>query len=83
MQMKDFSAHGFLRVAAATPQVSIGDPHSNAENMLSQIKLLAEQQVAVAVLPELSLSGYSAEDLFFTDKLLLSLIHISEPTRPY
>ena len=69
MQMKDFSAHGFLRVAAVTPQVSIGDPHSNAENMLSQIKLLAEHQVELSFFPELSLSGYTAEDLFFNDKL--------------
>ena len=36
--------------------------------MLSQINQL-EQQIG-AVFPELGLSGYSAEDLFFTDKLL-------------
>ena len=70
MQSKDFSAHGFLRVAAVTPEVSIGDPLTNVRAMLSQINQLTEQQIAVAVFPELGLSGYSAEDLFFTDKLL-------------
>lgn len=70
MQSTDFSADGFLRVAAVTPEVSIGDPLANAHTMLSQLDELAAQQVAVVVFPELCLSGYSAEDLFFTDKLL-------------
>lgn len=70
MQSKDFSAHGFLRVAAVTPEVSIGDPLTNACRISSHLQTLAQQQVAIAVFPELCLSGYSAEDLFFTDKLL-------------
>ncbi len=70
MHSPDFNAHGFLRVAASTPIVSIADPMANAGAILAQLKDLTEQHVAVAVFPELCLSGYSAEDLFFTEKLL-------------
>ena len=59
-----------LRVAAATPVVSIADPLANAAAILTELQNLAEQNVAVAVFPELCLSGYSAEDLFFTENLL-------------
>lgn len=70
MQSPDFNTHGFLRVAAATPVVSIADPMTNAEAILVELQDLSEQNVAVAVFPELCLSGYSAEDLFFTENLL-------------
>lgn len=70
MHSPDFNAHGFLRVAASTPVVSIADPMANAGAILAQLEDLTEQHVAVAVFPELCLSGYSAEDLFFTEKLL-------------
>ena len=43
---------------------------ANAGAILAQLEDLTEQHVAVAVFPELCLSGYSAEDLFFTEKLL-------------
>ena len=70
MHSPDFSTHGFLRVAAATPVVSIADPMANAEAILIELQNLAQQHVAIAVFPELCLSGYSAEDLFFTENLL-------------
>ena len=70
MHSPDFSTHGFLRVAAATPVVSIADPMANAEAILIELQDLAQQHVAIAVFPELCLSGYSAEDLFFTENLL-------------
>ena len=70
MHSPDFNAHGFLRVAASTPVVSIADPMANADAILAQLEDLTTQHVAVAVFPELCLSAYTAEDLFFTEKLL-------------
>ena len=70
MHSPNFSDHGFLRVAANTPKVSIADPMANAAAIMAQLKDLAAQRVSVAVFPELCLSGYSAEDLLFTEKLL-------------
>ncbi len=66
----DFSALGFIRVAAATPKLTIGDPIANAEEILGQTRALAQEHVSLGVFPELCLSGYSAEDLFFSDALL-------------
>ncbi|WP_154616306.1 NAD(+) synthase [Nocardioides marmotae] len=63
-------AHGFARVAACTMPVALGDPAANARSVIVQARECAEEGVAVAVFPELCLSGYSAEDLFLQDVLL-------------
>jgi NAD+ synthase (glutamine-hydrolysing) len=63
-------AHGFARVAACTMPVTIADPAANARAILEQARGLHEDGVAVAVFPELSLTGYSVEDLFLQDRLL-------------
>ena len=43
----------------------IGDAIANAKSILEQANDLAAEGVALAVFPELCLTGYSAEDLFF------------------
>ncbi|GGO74776.1 NAD(+) synthase [Nocardioides deserti] len=63
-------AHGFARVAACTMPIALGDPAANARTVLEQARECSEEGVAVAVFPELCLSGYSAEDLFLQDVLL-------------
>lgn len=70
----DFSSLGFIKVAAATPQVVIGDPQANVHQILQLIDEMTAEHITVGVFPELSLSGYSAEDLFFTDNLLHSCV---------
>jgi NAD+ synthase (glutamine-hydrolysing) len=62
--------HGFVRVAAAVPQVRIGDCAFNAERIVGLMKRAEEQGVAVLVFPELSLTGYTCGDLFHQPKLL-------------
>jgi len=62
--------HGFLRVAAATPVVRVGDPASNAERTLDLLRRAADDAVAVAVFPELGLTGYTCGDLFGQPVLL-------------
>jgi len=61
---------GFARVAACTVPVSIADPATNAARILEQVRACHDDGVAVALFPELSLSGYSIEDLFLQDVLL-------------
>ncbi len=63
-------AHGFARVAACTVPVALADPASNAATVLAEARACHEEAVAVAVFPELCLSGYSADDLFLQDPLL-------------
>jgi NAD+ synthase (glutamine-hydrolysing) len=62
--------HGFVRVAACTPVVRIADPQFNVRQTLELARLADEAGSIVAVFPELGLSGYTNEDLFFQDALL-------------
>jgi len=62
--------HGFARVAACTVPVAAGDPARNAEAIVEQVRGLHEDGVAVALFPELSLSGYAIDDLLLQDVLL-------------
>ena len=62
--------HGFVRVASLSTEVQIADPTANAAAILKVAGDLQTRGVSVAVGPELCLSGYSAEDLFFSDTLL-------------
>jgi NAD+ synthase (glutamine-hydrolysing) len=63
-------AHGFARVAACTLPVSIADPVLNAESVLAEARACHDDGVAVAIFPELCLSGYAIEDLVLQDPLL-------------
>jgi NAD+ synthase (glutamine-hydrolysing) len=58
--------HGFLRVAAACPRVSVGDPEQNATFIRESLQRAAQAGAQVVVLPELSLTGYTCGDLFFS-----------------
>ncbi|MEI4273971.1 NAD(+) synthase [Klenkia sp. LSe6-5] len=63
-------SHGFARVAACTQRTALADPPANAEAVLRQARACHDEGVAVAVFPELTLSGYSIEDLLLQDPLL-------------
>ena len=63
-------AHGFARVAACTLPVAIADPAANARAVLAQAKECDDNAVAVAVFPELCLTGYAIDDLLLQDTLL-------------
>ncbi len=63
-------AHGFARVAACTLPVAIADPDANARAVLEQARACHEDGVAVAVFPELCLTGYAIDDLLLQETLL-------------
>lgn len=60
---------GYLRVAAAAPEIELADPIANAAIIGRTAQRLQRQQVALTLFPELSLTGYSCEDLFFSQAL--------------
>ena len=64
------AAHGFVRVAAATPVVHTADPVANADEHIALIAEAGEQGVDLLVFPELSLTGYAIDDLLMQDALL-------------
>jgi NAD+ synthase (glutamine-hydrolysing) len=63
-------AQGFARVAACTMPVVLADPAANARTVIDLARSCHDDGVAVAVFPELCLSGYSIEDLLLQDTLL-------------
>jgi NAD+ synthase (glutamine-hydrolysing) len=63
-------SQGFVRVAACTHHAAIGDPAANAASVLRLARECHDDWVAVAVFPELTLSGYSIEDIVLQDLLL-------------
>ena len=61
---------GFVKVAACTPQIKVADVDFNASQIIGQIGQCVEKGVKVAVFPELCITGYTCQDLFFQDALL-------------
>ena len=70
--MDFYSAYGqgFVRVAACTMHTAIADPAANAESVLRLARACHDDGVGLAVFPELTLSGYSIEDILMQDALL-------------
>ncbi|MGE2690889.1 NAD(+) synthase [Mycolicibacterium pulveris] len=70
--MDFYSAYrqGFVRVAACTHHTALADPQTNAESVLRLARACHDDNVALAVFPELTLSGYSIEDIVLQDALL-------------
>ena len=67
-------AHGFARIAACTLPVAVADPATNAARTLEQARECHDEGVAVAIFPELGLTGYAVDDQFLQDTLL-SAVH--------
>ena len=62
---------GFIKVASITPRVRVADVAFNVESCLAAIEEAAGNRGAkVVVLPELCITGYTCEDLFWQDALL-------------
>ena len=64
--MKD----GFIRVAAATPDIKVADCDYNADRIIELIRQAAAEDVSIVVFPELCVTGYTCGDLFLQKVLL-------------
>ena len=62
--------YGMIKVAAAIPGVRVADVEYNVQQMESLIAQAEGKGVEVIVFPELSLTGYSCQDLFRQQLLL-------------
>ena len=88
MDHGDFASayrHGFARVAACTVPVAEADPARNAEAVVEQVRALHDDGVALAIFPELGLSGYAIDDLMMQDVLLdavdAAIVSIAKATK--
>ncbi len=63
-------AQGFVRVAACTMPVTPVDPARNAAAVAALAQECHDEGVALAIFPELGLTGYAIDDLLLQDPLL-------------
>ncbi len=79
--MKD----GFLKVAAVTPKIRVGDTEFNTKNIISALDTAYSAGVKCLVFPELCITSYTCQDLFFQraliDSALNSLFEIADASR--
>ena len=61
---------GFVRVAAVSPELVLGDVSKNVAILAREARTLSQRGCRLVVFPELSLTGYSCADLFHTSVLL-------------
>jgi len=72
---------GFARVAACTTQVHLADPAANVTGIIETARELDSRGVAVAVFPELCLTGYNIDDLLLQDVVLDATVAAIETLR--
>ena len=77
--------HGFIKVAAATPDIRVADVDYNKGQIIKQMDEAADAGAKIIVFPELCITGYTCSDLFLQDILLNSakkaLVEIAEYTK--
>ena len=64
--------HGFVKVAAATPDIRVADVKYNTEKICQAIEEASDNCAKILVFPELCVTGYTCGDLFTQDILLKS-----------
>ncbi len=62
--------YGFIKVASAVPSVKVADCKYNVEQIEQQIIMAEGQGVEIILFPELSITGYTCQDLFRQNLLL-------------
>ena len=75
--------YGFIKVAAASPKLRVGDTLFNLEQAKSCFDKAEAMGTNVLVLPELFLSAYTCGDLFYSDKLLAASCEALTALRDY
>lgn len=65
-----YMIHGFVKVAAATPNIKVADCEYNGERIIDLIEDCEEKEIKVVVFPELCITGYTCGDLFLQNVLI-------------
>lgn len=75
---------GFIKVAAATPKITVADCRANGKEIVRLIGEMQKEHAKLMVFPELCITGYTCQDLFLQRRLLDSawetLLNIAEET---
>ena len=65
---------GYIRAAAMTPKIKVADCEYNIENIKALMIEAHKKDTAIAVFPEMCITGYTCNDLFLHDRLLDSAL---------
>lgn len=78
---------GFVKTACCSPKIVLADCIGNGSKIYDTIEEMAKENVSLVVFPELSLTGYTCEDLFLQSVLLKEaekvLKHIIKRTKDF
>ena len=66
----NYADYGYIRLAAIAPPVAIGNPKRNAEQIISAMQGNEYADVSLMLFPELGVTGYTCEDLFFSQSMV-------------
>ena len=61
--------YGFIKVAAASPNVTVANPDKNSDEIIKAVRTAADLGVKLLVTPELGVTGYTCSDLFLQKRL--------------
>lgn len=67
--------YGYVRCAAASLKMEVANPRWNEQEMEHIIAEAVSNGVAILVLPECAMTGYTCADLFFQKTLLEEMVH--------
>lgn len=62
--------YNYLRVFNASPEVRVADVEFNTQKIIELIKIAHNESADICLFPELAISSYSCNDLFFHSELL-------------
>ena len=81
---EDEMKNGFVKVAAATPDIRVADVEFNTQNIINAMEEAQKNGAKILVFPELCVTGYTCSDLFDHSVLLKAsrkaLLEIAENT---
>lgn len=63
--------HGFIKTAAISPALRVADPQYNTDEILRAMEEACEAGAKLIVFPEMCITGYTCQDLFLQEKLLI------------
>lgn len=75
--------YGYIRVGAIVNEIHLCDPIWNALEIIRNLKIAEEKGVEIVTTPELSLTGYTAQDMFLNDDLYQGVLKAIEMLKEY
>ena len=70
-----FNKYGYVRVGAVVPSMKVADVEYNVKMIVKALENCIQKGIQIVSFPELSITGYTCQDLFFNEDLLCASRH--------